>query len=82
MDVANKKAGRCKFTVSNNQLTNDTSYAAYAYPKNWRYTHAIQHKSVKFWKNVTFSTNFFFSKYIFKKQGIDFVGIRAYWSLV
>ena len=73
MDAANKKAGHCKFTVSNNHLTNDTTYGAYTYPKNWRYTHAIQHKSVKYEKIYVIKRSFNFLKYT--KQGIVFVGI-------
>lgn len=44
LEAANKKAGYCKFTISNDRLTSDAAYAAYQFPKNWRYTNAVNFK--------------------------------------
>jgi len=44
LEAANKKAGFCKFTISNDRLISDAAYAAYLFPKNWRYTDAVNLK--------------------------------------
>ena len=44
MDAANKKAGYCKFTVSKRHLVNADYIGVYTFPKNWRYTDAVNYK--------------------------------------
>ena len=44
MGTANQKAGYCKFTVSKRHLIHNVVYAVYTFPKNWRYTRAVNYK--------------------------------------
>jgi len=44
MDAANKRAGYCKFTVSKRHLVNADYIGVYTFPKNWRYTDAVNYK--------------------------------------
>lgn len=43
---ANKRAGNCRFTISNNNLPIMPQYSVYGFQKNWRYTDLANYKWV------------------------------------
>ena len=48
MNEGNKRAGYCRFTISNKNLPISPGYPVYSFRKHWRYTDAINYKLVIF----------------------------------
>ena len=45
-EAANKRAGYCRFAISNKNLPIGAQNAGFGFPKNWRYTDAVNFKLV------------------------------------